>query len=518
MAPRPVFFLAFANDRQDDRAFLRNLPEEKRRLRALLEGRKGQVEVVVRDNATLEEIFEVFQAAEYRDRIAVFHFAGHASSGALYLESREGAGTEAHGGGLAAFLGRQRGLELVVLNGCSSAEHGPRLLAAGVGAVVATSTAIDDAVATRFAEGFYRGLVGGGSVQRAFDEAVASERATIGDDPGRALRSLVPQAQRGEARWPWHLTVGEGGGSADRVLLPAPRPAAAGAKARLVPLLPYACDRHAQEGKLRADMSTYLSQDDGRPILVLVHGDERDAPTEFVQRVGVLTLPSLLGLAEGATIETPRRVVFKDAGRGAVGPRVEALLGQIGESLCGRARVTVAELADEAARLRAPILQELVWELGPQQAADPGVLLALLDCLAAWPRLAKGRVLIFALVISYQATEAKGLGGWLRGLVSKGAAEKAEELVEALAAGCPEGLGVVALPPLETIGVGDVMTWIQEYGAHTVGDAASRLLLEERLRASLEALFDPRSARLRMRELVPALRQRYQSCLEQEGL
>ncbi|MEZ4472002.1 MAG: CHAT domain-containing protein [bacterium] len=126
MAPRPVFFLAFANDRQDDRAFLRNLPEEKRRLRALLEGRKGQVEVVVRDNATLDEIFEVFQAAEYRDRIAVFHFAGHASSGRC-IWSR-GRGTEAYGGGLVCRgASAGMGLELVVLNGCSSAEHAPRL-------------------------------------------------------------------------------------------------------------------------------------------------------------------------------------------------------------------------------------------------------------------------------------------------------------------------------------------------------------------------------------------------------
>ncbi|MEZ4472003.1 MAG: hypothetical protein R3F60_14650 [bacterium] len=109
--------------------------------------------------------------------------------------------------------------------------------------MVATSTAIDDAVATRFAEGFYRGLVGGGSVQRAFDEAVASERATIGDDPGaRCVANFRPSRARraGPGTWPWARAA-------------APRTCATPLsrrrwKARLVPLLPYACDCHAQEG------------------------------------------------------------------------------------------------------------------------------------------------------------------------------------------------------------------------------------------------------------------------------
>ncbi|MEZ4472004.1 MAG: hypothetical protein R3F60_14655 [bacterium] len=197
----------------------------------------------------------------------------------------------------------------------------------------------------------------------------------------------------------------------------------------------------------------------------------RDAPTEFVQRVGVLTLPSLLGLAEGATIEAPWRVFLKDAGRGAVGPRVEALLGQIGESLCGRAQVTVAELADEAARLRAPICRSWwSWEAaggrsGPSRcrrlrgaAAREGL------------RRRSSR--------SSSATKRprRRLRGRLRGLVSKGA-DEGRGARRGARGRVPEA---VALPPLETIGVGDVMTWIREYGAYTVGDAASRLLLEER--------------------------------------
>ena len=88
MTAKPVVFLAFANDRELRARYLRNLPEEARRLRAMLEGaqRAGLCEVLVRQNVTLEELFAVFQSAEYRDRVAVFHYGGHANGYALDLE------------------------------------------------------------------------------------------------------------------------------------------------------------------------------------------------------------------------------------------------------------------------------------------------------------------------------------------------------------------------------------------------------------------------------------------------
>src|SRR5262245_37559795 len=169
----PVVFLTFANARQDEAKYLRNLPEEERQVRTVLEAAEvaGLCEVVDRANATLDEVLDVFQDARYRDRVAVFHFGGHAGSAELLFESPAGDSSVAHAGGLARFLGGQRGLELVFLNGCSSRDQVQNLLDAGVAAVIATSQAIADEVATEFSRRFYKALSSGTTIRAGYAEA-----------------------------------------------------------------------------------------------------------------------------------------------------------------------------------------------------------------------------------------------------------------------------------------------------------------------------------------------------------
>jgi len=169
----------------------------------------GLCEVVERANATVDEILDVFQDPEYRDRVAVFHFGGHAGDAELLLESAGGEATVAHAGGLARFLGEQRGLELVFLNGCSSRGQVQGLLDAGVPAVVATSQAIDDAVATEFSGRFYKALASGTPVRTAYAEAQAAVQTRRGDQARGTYRSFVPDVVA-EDRWPWDLYVAPG--------------------------------------------------------------------------------------------------------------------------------------------------------------------------------------------------------------------------------------------------------------------------------------------------------------------
>ena len=209
---RPIaVFFAFANDRAERARYLRNLPEEQRRVREAMEeaADAGLCEVVERSNATIDEVLDVFQDSDYRDRIAIFHFGGHAGDAALLLESAGGEATVAHAGGLARFLGGQRGLELVFLNGCSSRGQVQGLLDAGVPAVIATSEAIDDAVATEFAGRFYQALASGASVRTAYTEAQGAVQARRGEQARGTYRSFVPD-EVVEERWPWDLYVAPG--------------------------------------------------------------------------------------------------------------------------------------------------------------------------------------------------------------------------------------------------------------------------------------------------------------------
>ena len=205
---KPVILLTFANDRLDGVRYLRNLPEEARRLRTALEPAEcaGLCELVVRQNATAADVLDTLQDGRYRDRVAIFHFGGHADGYRLLLESAAGRIAAADAVGLAAFLGRLRGLRLVFLNGCSTGAQARGLLEAGVAGVVATSQAIDDAAAVEFAARFYRALGAGAAVRRAFNEAAAA----VALGRGEATRDFSGDEPGEPERLPWHLQIGEG--------------------------------------------------------------------------------------------------------------------------------------------------------------------------------------------------------------------------------------------------------------------------------------------------------------------
>ncbi|HKI17758.1 MAG TPA: CHAT domain-containing protein, partial [Isosphaeraceae bacterium] len=195
---RPVVFLAFADARSD----LTSLKVEGWSLKDQFDELKQRgviADVVVEEKASLERIYSVFQ--KYRDRIALFHFGGHADGDRLLLQSAFEP-RPAYADGLATLLGQQRGLKLVFLNGCSTRSQVKRLLDAGVPAVIATARPIDDRVATEFAVAFYQALTTGYrnenrqvtgccSLGTAFAEAQGMIKAARGGNP-RDLVAAMP--------------------------------------------------------------------------------------------------------------------------------------------------------------------------------------------------------------------------------------------------------------------------------------------------------------------------------------
>ncbi len=202
----PVLFFAFAND-QDERAhYLRRLGEEARRIRSALEDmavRHDLCELVIRQNATVDEVLDVFQEPKYRDRIAIFHFGGHANSYQLLLEDAQGKRAVADAGGLSAFLGLQKNLKLVFLNGCSTEPQVQGLLDANVPLVIATLGPIDDQMAADFAARFYQALGCGRNLGASYDEAVAALQTKAGGNPRHLYLSASPLAAAPTDRWPW---------------------------------------------------------------------------------------------------------------------------------------------------------------------------------------------------------------------------------------------------------------------------------------------------------------------------
>lgn len=168
----PIILLAFANEREDENSYLRNLHLEQRELRNILnkfeDEELAQVEIL--NSVTISDLFNFFQNERNRGRVVAFHYGGHANSFQLLLETEDGENQAAHGEGLLSFLTKQENLELVVLNGCSTKGHSHKLVESGI-ATITTSNSIDDKVATEFAKRFYAAIVNQIPLKQAFDEA-----------------------------------------------------------------------------------------------------------------------------------------------------------------------------------------------------------------------------------------------------------------------------------------------------------------------------------------------------------
>ncbi|MEM6768675.1 MAG: CHAT domain-containing protein [Bacteroidota bacterium] len=201
----PVILLAFANDRQG--TFLRNISQEQQAISDALKPaeRNGWVQVEIIAAATVQKIIDTF--LEYKDRIVLFHYGGHADGESLLLSSGDNA-TAVDAQSFAAFLALQKGMKLVFLNGCDTYQQAEALEQAGIGQVIVTDREIDDEAAKDFARYFYGGLAQKSNVKSAFDQAETIVKLGKGGAT-RALywseKQINPEKTYDEA--PWELFV-----------------------------------------------------------------------------------------------------------------------------------------------------------------------------------------------------------------------------------------------------------------------------------------------------------------------
>lgn len=215
----PVIFLAFANDQVDNANYLRGLKKERDGIRQALKiaEKAGLCKLVERTNATIQNILDVFQ--DYQDRVAIFHYGGHANGYQLLLETLEGDHSSAYSEGLVSFFSKQRGLKLIFLNGCSSQQQALDLVESGIPAVIGTSQSINDHVATKLAIRFYKGLAVGKTIDRAWREAIDEVKIEKGTSNLRDLfwegattleKTEDRKLEASPDRFPWEIYYKEG--------------------------------------------------------------------------------------------------------------------------------------------------------------------------------------------------------------------------------------------------------------------------------------------------------------------
>ena len=147
----PVALVVFSNDLD---AHLSNIEIERKYIEEALEhyNDTNRLKVITRSSVTVNELFRLFN--RYQGRIALFHFAGHASGHGLQLNDENFHIETGLAEGLADLFQREveeGQLELVFLNGCSTQGQVESLEEAGIPSIIATNCAINDNKAIQFA-------------------------------------------------------------------------------------------------------------------------------------------------------------------------------------------------------------------------------------------------------------------------------------------------------------------------------------------------------------------------------
>lgn len=160
----PAIFTAFANPKQD----LENLNREQKGIqKAFLDlDSKDLFKHVTSIETSLEDYFNFLRP--YQNRIAIFHYGGHAGSTGITLQ--DGHLSFEH---LAEELVNRNkdSLVLVFLNSCATKAHVKTLFELGVPLVLATEVPIKDDTATLFANKFYENLSKGDTILMAYQSA-----------------------------------------------------------------------------------------------------------------------------------------------------------------------------------------------------------------------------------------------------------------------------------------------------------------------------------------------------------
>lgn len=212
--PKPVIFLAFANDKEDNAKYLRNLDAERKGIKnALLPLEKeGYAEVVEKVGASLSEIFDVFQDNRYQNRIVGFHYGGHADGYQLLLEtlsvvedaaSGSGKNNVVGGEGISKLLADQKSLKFAFFNGCSTKAFANALQNA-LPVVISTESSIDDKVATDLAIRFYKGLAENLTIPKAYQQALGFLTSQYGRETRGLYRKELTEVPKAA---PWTLLL-----------------------------------------------------------------------------------------------------------------------------------------------------------------------------------------------------------------------------------------------------------------------------------------------------------------------
>jgi hypothetical protein len=261
-------------------------------------------------------------------------------------------------------------------------------------------------------------------------------------------------------------------------------------------LLPYLCDRSDQMLAFREKfLASFGAEGDGRPIVALTHGDEREAHSKFAERVRTRLIPEALRSAAPRSMSVKSFVLSWPSSWGDANAGRQRLLGSLSAELQAppKEERVVAGLAQipglsflethvltEDCRRDGPVTIESFaefWESLPFGVAPPAMIAMLFVKYARPPR---------------WWPSAMGVGR-VNGLMKR--------VVEGLAKRAFERLRVVVLPELESVRRNQADEWASQ-------EEVRRFAGSDDLEPDIRKIFDTEGTRgeIPMEQLAPSLR------------
>lgn len=168
----PIVFLACANSYRKGKR-LRYLVNERKAISRILSSDKHSVyQPVEKGNVANEFFLSLLRKRQYRDRVSVLHFVGHADMSYFRLESDEFE-TPLSIDQLSELVAQLPNLKAVFLSGCATPRILEMLLERDVPAVIVTQSRAKDARTTAIAKTFYNLLSEGKTLKEVFEELTA---------------------------------------------------------------------------------------------------------------------------------------------------------------------------------------------------------------------------------------------------------------------------------------------------------------------------------------------------------
>lgn len=218
-------------------------------------------------------------------------------------------------------------------------------------------------------------------------------------------------------------------------------------------LLPYLCDRSGQESDLGLALSRHQTAMPRRPFVCVVHGDQDECHSEFLERLKHCALPDLLGLkarelsVEDYTLSWPSGV--------RPGREAETFRALLGLALLNNSATPPERVFDGVPPER-PVMLLLPLRTEDLSGGGLSALSAFLDFWNEWPDLPAGRTLICVVSVRHQRPERFGF------LLRRGL-RRADEGVRGFIRGLDfdsyAGLCGVVLPELRAITHQEVVVW-----------------------------------------------------------